>query len=496
MATISSREASYPRLAPRTRARRRLALEGKESMTSKQHSGREYHFASLRPRGAVLGIPWSSAGVIGASCLLGLLSLVAFRGMAGPLGGVVAVLAGIAGAIVVRRSTPLRATLGFLVQAGTKLLCHGTHSRAKPSSVIFAALPSRARSEAPKTLICDFEAREVSGVQYLFDRKRKSPLIGFELPDSQPWLMEQSELGQVSVRWSNVLRILASGLPRELEVLWRVDIEPMAVSPETFPRWNREIYQALVERSWVSKPSLWLTQDSSTHMSSQHSKAMRILQGKEAVYEAFSRAGLPRPRAMTSQEDAIRILPWEHGALGGFDGGSLPLRRSDVAISWDEMRIGANFGLGLSLSSWPPSAVAAGFALPMLRPAPPRRVVFMRLRSVSPKRALRGAQRHRSEALANAKMRANAGFMTKTQDALGEVDLQRQEEELATGHSLYEHEFGVLLLAGSRSSLRKGVSELDLLASAAQVRLDKAYGRQLEILCSVLASPHSRGAPR
>lgn len=465
-------------------------------MTSKQQFRAHYHFASLQPRGAVLGIPWSSAAVLGGSCILGLLSLIALGGSAGPVGGVVAVIAGLTGAAVVRRSPPYRASFTFLAQAGRNLLRHGTHSRGHLGSRTYPSPPSRVSLEAPKRLICDFEAREASGVQYLFDRKRKAPLMGFELPDSQPWLMEESELEQVSVRWSNVLRILASNLPRDLEVLWRVDIGPMVISPEVLPRGNKEIYQALVERSWIARPSLWLTQGTVTRMSSQHSKTVRILQGKGAVYEAFSRSGLPCPRTMTSQEDANRILPWEPGAVGSSEAGSLPLRRSDVAVSWDEMRIGANYGLGLSLSSWPTSAVAAGFALPLFRPAPPRRVVFMRLRSVSPQRALRGAQRHRSEALANAKMRANAGFMTKTSDALGERDLQRQEDELATGHSLYEHEVGVLLLAGSRSSLRKGVTELDLLASAAQVRLDKAYGRQLEILCSVLASPLSRGSSR
>jgi hypothetical protein len=238
--------------------------------------------------------------------------------------------------------------------------------------------------------------------------------------------------------------------------------------------------------TWVTRPSLWAVQAGSDRARHAQSKRSRI-SDIDGLIASVLRELLPTGAYRFVDDELVRAFQGPlYDQVGSWSDRTWRVAMTDFLPSWDEIRIGRYFATSLELRQVPFRDVPGGFALPLFRPVSPMRSIFMRLSPMNPAKARRQTERRRTEAVANDRIRAEAGYLQKTSELGERAALLRHEAELAKGHALFEYDFETILWAGSRLELQSARLAFAKLAAESQLRFGPTYGRQLNVVFDLL----------
>lgn len=144
-----------------------------------------------------------------------------------------------------------------------------------------------------------------------------------------------------------------------------------------------------------------------------------------------------------------------------------------------EMLVGDEFVASTyRVEGWPGRSVDPGMLLGLFAPGPPSRVVSLIVRPVETRRAQREVARHRTEMVADRRLRRERGYLDRARDDYREATSLTQEEELLAGYRLCRYQVLVVLLAPSAQRLVASRTGLEELAASAQLRLKLVLGEQ------------------
>lgn len=144
-----------------------------------------------------------------------------------------------------------------------------------------------------------------------------------------------------------------------------------------------------------------------------------------------------------------------------------------------DMLIGAEFAASMYVvTGWPGRSIDPRMLLALFGPGPPSRVVSIIIRPIETARAQRHVARHRTEMVADRRLRRERGYLDRARDDYREATAQTQEEDLLAGYRLCRYQLIVALLAPSPSQLVASRAALETLAASAQLRLKVGLGEQ------------------
>jgi len=105
-----------------------------------------------------------------------------------------------------------------------------------------------------------------------------------------------------------------------------------------------------------------------------------------------------------------------------------------------------------------------------------RRTISVVMEPVPRLRALRQAERARTDRLADDELRRRSGFTMSTRLRRQAEALAQRERELADGHAQYRFAAYVSVAAGDSRELAEECSDLEAAAARAQIELVRCYG--------------------
>jgi hypothetical protein len=157
---------------------------------------------------------------------------------------------------------------------------------------------------------------------------------------------------------------------------------------------------------------------------------------------------------------------------------------------WSALRVDGTWHATYWIAEWPRLEVGADFLTPLLL-CDGRRTVSVLMAPVPPDRAAREARAARAADLADAELRARAGFLPSARRGREAEGVLRREAELASGHAEYRFAGYVTVSGGDRHELEAACVETQQAAQRAHLELCRLYGRQEEAFTWTL--PLGRG---
>lgn len=161
-----------------------------------------------------------------------------------------------------------------------------------------------------------------------------------------------------------------------------------------------------------------------------------------------------------------------------------------VEERWAEVRVEGCWHRTYWVAEWPRSRVGPDFLTPLLV-GRGRRSFSVVMAPVAPDRAARDAESSRTAQLADAKLRAQGGFLETARHRRQAEAVEGREVELADGRGAYQVAGYVDVSAEDTEELGRACAELERAAGAARLCLRLLYGQQKEALCWAL--PFGRG---
>jgi hypothetical protein len=168
-------------------------------------------------------------------------------------------------------------------------------------------------------------------------------------------------------------------------------------------------------------------------------------------------------------------------------GGAWPMATDE---RWAYLRADGSWHCTYWVAEWPRVEVGPEFLGPLLLGS--RRVsMSVLLTPVDPERALREARSARTADLADAEIRARAGFMPSIRRDREQQGALSREAELADGHSEFRFSGYLTVSAADRDELIAACADAEHAAQAARIEIRRLYGRQAEAFTWTL--PLGRG---
>jgi hypothetical protein len=157
---------------------------------------------------------------------------------------------------------------------------------------------------------------------------------------------------------------------------------------------------------------------------------------------------------------------------------------------WAEVRVEGCWHRTYWVAEWPRSRVGPDFLSPLLI-GRARRSFSVVMAPVAPDKASRDAETSRTAQLADAKLRAQGGFLETARHRRQAEAVEGRESELADGRGAYQIAGYVVVSANDKAELDSAGAELERAAGAARLCLRALYGQQKEALSWAL--PFGRG---
>ena len=161
-----------------------------------------------------------------------------------------------------------------------------------------------------------------------------------------------------------------------------------------------------------------------------------------------------------------------------------------VEEGWAEVRAGGWWHRTYWVAEWPRSRVGPDFLAPLLV-GRGRRSFSVVMAPVAPERAARDAESSRTAQLADARLRAQGGFLETARHRRQAEALEGREVELADGRGAYQFAGYVTVSASGKEELDRCGADLERAAGAARLCLRPLYGQQKDAL--IWALPFGRG---
>ncbi len=321
-----------------------------------------------------------------------------------------------------------------------------------------------------------------SNSRCLYDERSAIASLGFALPKRTYLHSSQQELEKISILWGEFLSKCSDMTASHLKTYLRVDVvPPWRCDPPDFggllgvDLW---LQKDLSAQSWSTRSSFWLENNVKKSTLGPPPK-LRTLSGEVmSRFSALFDMSLECPQGYIT-----RTLP--NGPFGRFAGEFQVLNSDEIQDHYQEARVGPLIYRCFEVTRWPSGTLRAGAFNPLFQPKAPARTVVLETTPLDRARSIRKAERERSEALANKKMRQKAGYVEKLSYHVGEAELGRLESEVVSGHVLLSYRTLLVISAPTLVELKNSHRELLSLASKVKVELTPLDGRHLETLVKV-----------
>lgn len=316
----------------------------------------------------------------------------------------------------------------------------------------------------------------------LYQERSAVASLGFALPKRTYLYSSQNELEKISLLWGEFLSKCSDLVASNLKTYLRVDVvPPWRCDPPDFDGLlgiDLWLQHDLAARSWSTRSSFWI--ESNVKRSGLGpSPKLRTLSGEvTSRFATLFDMSLEFPTRYTRKAPA-------NGLVGRLAGGLQSLNSDDLEEYYQEVRVGPLVYRCFEVTRWPSGTLRAGAFNPLFQPKAPARTVVLETTPLDRARSIRKAERERSEALANKKMRQKAGYVEKLSYHVGEAELGRLESEVVSGHVLLSYRTLLVISAPTLVELKNSHRELLSLASKVKVELTPLDGRHLETLVKV-----------
>lgn len=483
--------------------------------------GPRYSFHPLERRGLLLGLDAGQLLVIAAGGVLAVVAHAALSGRTGTLAGLVVAIGGLVAALWTRHGTPLgvRALTGlvwaFRRPSRPVLDDSPTAGRATPSGMATAA-PARRQPGArttPRTCPRGIEMLHAEGLPgdpplgVVRDHRAGSWAGVIPVRGCSFSLLDPTEQAHRLEAWRRVLGSLARpGSPitrvQWLQRSWSGDSATRAVP--TGPQVGASgvdpstSYRNLTEAAGrtMTHHQAWMVlavrpSHHPMHAPGGHPTAitelrreLRLLGGqlRDAALEPLEPLDLPRLGHLMAGSIAPPATPTEPST-----GSAWPLATED---GWSAYRADDAYHATYWIAEWPRVPVGPDFLTPLLI-SPARTAVSVVMAPVPADRALREARSARTADLADAQLRARAGFLQSARRDRESEGVTRREAELVDGHQEFVFSGYVTVSAEDREQLTAACAAIEHAASSARLELRRLFGRQAEAFTWTL--PLGRG---
>ena len=340
-------------------------------------------------------------------------------------------------------------------------------------------------------------AGEPAGIGAINDRSSSTWTAVMPVGGTGFALLGEAERSERIGAWSGVVAAMAretSGLHRLqwLSSIYPAWLDGTLAADGTGPPGDH--YAQLIEEA---SPHLWahevyvavtLRRNASLRNSSQGTASM-LREQLSSLEERLRSAGLSPGQALSP-----RLLAGLVRRSFAVTSSTLPTAWPwpvSVDDGWWRLRTDASWHASYWIAEWPRSQVGGGFLLPMLLEPGLRRIVSVTMAPVAAQKAVRRAERDRTEGTADVEMRHRHGFAVTARAVREQESRQQREAELAEGHAGYYYSGYVTVTADDPEELGRACARLEQAAALAQLDLHRLFGAQEDGFCATL--PIGRG---
>ena len=474
--------------------------------------GPRYAFHPLERRGLLLGLDGGKLATIAAGAVM---AVAAHAMLGGPLGvfcGLVLVTGGLAGALWTRDGSSLaaRAVAGLAwlsrrprvaIDDGPVLGRVGTSQPADPLT-----------SDIPPTTACGVRPARTTrpaGVELVRDgglpgegplglvRDRRSGTFAGVIPVSgcSYSLLDPGEQAHRLEAWRRVLGSLARPGSPVARVQWLRRSWTGGLGGSTLP--HHAPASDLGARDGDPAGSYHRLSASAgatmTHHQAwvlvavrpSHHQLRRPARGMEGIRELrrelrllaaqLRDAGL-HPLDPLDPEGLHGLMSSDRAAPVRAGGGPWPLAATD---GWSTYRADGAWHATYWVAEWPRIPVGPDFLTPLLV-GPERITVSVVMAPVAPDRAMREVRSARTADMADAELKARAGFLPSARRERESEGVAQREAELADGHHEFRFSGYVTVSADDPEQLSAACAATEHAAQSARIELRRLFGRQAE----------------
>lgn len=205
-------------------------------------------------------------------------------------------------------------------------------------------------------------------------------------------------------------------------------------------------------------------------------EAVTALRRELRLLEGQLRAADLKPLHPLGPDELAELVGQPSRTAGAPACGAWPLARRE---GWSAYQTDAFWHATYWVAEWPRTEVGPDFLAPLLLTSA-RTAVSLLMAPVPSDRAMREVRSARTADLADAQLRARAGFLQSARRERETVGVARREEELADGHQEFRFSGYVTVSAEGEDQLAAACAEVEHAAQSARLELRRLFGRQAE----------------
>jgi hypothetical protein len=448
-----------------------------------------YSFHPLDRRGVLLGLGAGQLVTIGAALVLAFVVHGIVPGVPGSALGLLAGGAGVVAGIWSRDQRPV----------GAWLLDGAAFVGRRSSSPALDRRPLSGRATgqlAPPGIVLgeDLGVPGDPAVGVIQDRRSSTVAAVVPVAGSSFSLLDPVAQGHQLESWRRVLGAVARPGSPVVRLQWvhrtaaagpgqldqALDMPPGGDAPETTS--YRRLVQAAVPT--MIGHEAWLVVAVQCHRGEDRTRLRRELRLLEGQLRGADLSP-GRPLALAELQAVVAAASEDRRARRA--GGAWPMATDE---RWSCLRADGAWHCTYWIAEWPRVEVGPEFLGPLLLGG--RRVsTSVLLAPVDSERALREARSARTADLADAEIRARAGFIPSIRRDREREGALARESELADGHSEFRFSGYLTVSAADREELTAACADAEHAAQAARIEIRRLYGRQAEAFTWTL--PLGRG---
>lgn len=482
--------------------------------------GAHYRFEPLHRRGLFLGLGVGQLAVLGAALVVALALVKTWPGMAGGAGALAALgtggllcrpisgrtslqwssIAGSFGARTRSSTAPVPGSAGLgtaPVVLGGPVVVGGPVG---PAPAAVRRLPARLFVRG--LYLSEIPAQDGGGAMgALVDERGGTAAAIVRAQGSSFCLLDDTEKERKLAAWAAVLESLSNQRSSLVRLQW---------CQRALPGDGHALIAHLQRAGHPASPGY------AGHMALLEQAGPRAVRHETllvVVVRARSRHGRPGPEGAAALRNEVRALRTQMrnvglvcqgvldgqgaaAALGGFLLNDLARHPAAhpwplaVEEHWADVHADLSWYRTYWVAEWPRSRVGPDFLSPLLV-GTGRRSFSVVMAPVPPERAARDAESSRTAQLADARLRAQGGFLETARQRRQAEAVEGRETELADGRGSFELAGYVSVSADDKPGLEEACAELERAAGAAKLCLRPLFGQQKEALTWAL--PFGRG---
>lgn len=484
--------------------------------------GPRYAFHPLERRGLLLGLDAGQLVTLAGAAVAALVVHSAVGGSAGVLFGLVIGTGGVLGAVWTRDGRPVAAravvALAWLARRASGRMIDEAPTRGRDLSTDAPArtalLPPGRTQPAGLQLVQDPGMPGEAPMGVVRDRRAGTWVAVMAVSGCSFSLLDPSEQAQRLEGWRAVLGSAARpGSPvvrlQWLRRSWSGPAAPLGAPPVPPPATTSppDASAGAVGGAEAARRSYQALLDGSLPQMARHQAwvVLAVRPGRQtAGRSSAARAVNDLRREMRLLDGQLRsagLTPGEPLDLGGLAeliagaGRQGPVGAASAwpiaaEETWSAYRADGELHATYWVAEWPRLDVGPNFLTPLLV-VPARTAVSVVMAPVAPDRAMREVRSARTADLADAQMRARAGFLPSARRERESEGATRREAELADGHQDFRFSGYVTVSAAGRPELDCACAAVEHAAQSARVEIRRLFGRQAEAYTWTL--PLARG---